>query len=300
MKILITGATGLVGKELIKKLLKKGHEINFLTTRTEALTSIKGCNGFLWDVKNQTIDNGCVNNVNTIIHLAGANVSKRWTSAYKQEILSSRINSTKLLSNLLKETSHCVTHFISASAIGIYKDSLTNLYNEDSLVLSNTFLGEIVQKWEASVEEISLLNIKTAKIRIGVVLAKNGGALQKIVKPISIGIGAPLGSGNQIMSWIHIDDLCELISFIVSNNLTGIYNAVAPKPVSNNLITKEIASFLKKPLWLPKVPHIVLKIILGEMHKIVLESQNVSSKKLLNIGFKFKYNNITQALKELL
>jgi hypothetical protein len=300
MKILITGATGLVGKTLIKKLLSKGHEINYLTTRKEALTSISGCNGFLWDVKNQFIDKNCINNVNTIIHLAGANVSKRWTPNYKKEILSSRINSSQLLYSLLKEKKHNVTQFVSASAIGIYKDSLTNLYTEESLDFSNSFLGEVVRKWEDSVEVMSTLDIKITKIRIGVVLAKNGGALQKIVHPISLGIGAPLGSGKQIMSWIHIDDLCELVSFVISKNLSGVFNAVAPKPVSNNVITKEIASCLKKPLWLPSVPQFVLKIILGEMHKIVLESQNVSSKKVEKIGFEFKYKNVNEALKELL
>ena len=300
MKILITGATGLVGKELVNKLLKKEYEINFLTTRKEALNSIEGCNGFLWNVKTQFIDKDCIENVDTVIHLAGANVSKRWSSVYKKEILSSRINSSKLLHNLLKENKHSVTHFIGASAIGIYKDSLTNIYTEDSSDFSNSFLGEVVQKWEDSVEVISTLDIKITKVRIGIVLAKNEGALKKIVQPISLGMGAPLGSGNQIMSWIHIDDLCEMLIFIISNNLLGVYNAVAPGPISNKIITKEIALSLQKPLWLPNVPKFMLKFILGEMHEIIFESQNVSSKKIINNGFVFKYENIKDAIKSLL
>ncbi len=300
MKILITGATGLVGKVLIQNLLESGHKINFLTTRKEALNSINGCNGFIWDIKNQSIDKDCLNNVDVIIHLAGANVSKRWSSSYKKEILLSRINSSKLLYKLLKENNHKVTQFISASAIGIYKNSLTNLYYEDSLEFSNTFLGEVVQKWEASVDDISALDIKIAKVRIGVVLAKNGGALQKIVQPISLGIGAPLGSGKQIISWIHIEDLCTLFSFILTNNLSGVFNAVAPKPISNKGLTDEIAFYLKKPLWLPNIPKFILKLLLGEMHQIVCESQKVSSQKIQDLGYSFKYDTVQSAIHEIL
>jgi hypothetical protein len=300
MKILITGATGLVGQILIKKLLLEGHDINFLTSRKNAITSLIGCKGYYWNIKEQFIDSSCIAGVEKIIHLAGANVSNRWSTSYKKEIIDSRVNSSKLLYKVLKNNTHKVNQLLSASAIGIYEDSLTAIYNEESTVFSNTFLGEVVQKWEASVSVFSTLNIKVAKVRIGVVLSSSGGALEKIIQPIKWGLGAPLDSGKQVMSWIHLSDLSQLIIFLMQENKKGVFNAVAPNPVTNSELTKEIASKLKKPLLLPNVPKFVLKLMLGEMHQIVCESQNVSSEKIEGQGFCFTYSNMNEALDNLL
>jgi hypothetical protein len=300
MKILITGATGLVGQILIKKLLSEGHDISFLTSRKNAVNSLEGCKGYYWNIKEQLIDVSCIAGVEKIIHLAGANVSNSWSDSYKNEIINSRVHSSKLLFETLKRNTHQVNQLVSASAIGIYKNSLTTVYNEESAVFSEAFLGEVVQKWEASVSVFSTLNIKVAKVRIGVVLSSTGGALEKIIQPIKWGLGAPLDSGNQVMSWIHISDLSQLIVFLMQENKNGVFNAVAPNPVTNSELTKKIASKLKKPLFLPNVPKFVLKLMLGEMHQIVCESQNVSSEKVENNGFSFKYKTIDRALDSLL
>jgi hypothetical protein len=300
MKILITGATGLVGKFLINKLVKEGHEINFLTSRKEAVNSLPNCKGFYWDIENQIIDNACIAGVEKIIHLAGANVSDRWSVSYKKEIIDSRVNSSKLLYQLLKNNTHKVNQLVSASAIGVYKDSFTAIYKENSTAFSDSFLGEVVQKWEAAVSVFSTINVKVTKVRIGVVLTPSGGALQKIVQPISIGLGAPLCSGKQFMSWIHVEDLSKIISFLLQENKEGVFNAVAPQPLTNSELTKAIATKIGKPLFLPNVPKFMLKLLLGEMHQIVCESQNVSSEKIEDLGFCFRYNNIDTALENLL
>ena len=300
MKILITGATGLVGRILVKKLLSQGYNINFLTSRKNALDSLVGCKGYFWDIKNQQVDTNCIDGVEKIIHLAGANVSNKWSAIYKSEIINSRIDSSKLLYETLKNNPHQVSQFISASAIGIYQNSLTTIYNEESFFFSDNFLGEVVKKWESSVAVFSTLNIKVVKIRIGVVLSPSGGALEKIIQPIKFGLGAALDSGKQVMSWIHISDLSNIIIFLLQENKDGVFNAVAPKPITNLELTKRIADKLKKPLLLPNVPKFMLKLLLGEMHQIVCESQNVSSKKIEDCGFLFQYNTIDTALDDLL
>ena len=238
MKILITGATGLVGQHLVTHLLSEGYEINFLTSRKKAIDSLPNCSGFYWDIEKQIIDTSCIDGVTKIIHLAGASVSKRWNTSYKKEIIESRVASSKLLYQTLNNYKHEVTQFICASAIGIYKHSYSTVYNEDSRVFSESFLGEGVQKWEASASVFSDIGIKVVKVRIGVVLTKKGGALQKMKQPITMGFGASLGSGKQYMSWIHVEDLVKFFSFLITKNEEGIFNAVAPNPVTNSELTK--------------------------------------------------------------
>jgi len=300
MKILITGATGLVGQQLIKHLLSKGHEVNFLTSRKEAINSLPNCSGFYWDIDKQIIDVSCIKGVTKIIHLAGASVSKRWTTTFKKEIVGSRVGSSKLLYQILKDHKHEVSQFVSASAIGIYKHSYSTIYKEDSHVFSEGFLGRVVTKWEESANMFFDLDIKVTKVRIGVVLTKNGGALQKMKQPIALGFGSLLASGKQYMSWIHVEDLIRLFTFLIVENKEGVFNAVAPNPVTNSELTKALAKKINKPLFLPNVPKFILKLILGEMHEIVCESQNVSSKKIEELGFEFQYKKINEALKSLL
>lgn len=300
MKLLITGATGLVGQKLVAFLLADGHQINFLTTRKESINSIANCNGFYWNPKTKEIDSNCIIGVDKIIHLAGASVSKYWTKSYKKEILTSRVLPTQTLIKLLKNTKHKVSHVVSASAIGVYKHSFSEVYTEDSKNYGSSFLAEVVQQWEAEVDQFSKLNIYVSKIRIGLVLSENGGALLSVKKPIVLGLGAAMASGKQYVSWVHINDLVQLFAYVISNNLYGTYNATAPNPITNKTLTRAIATQIKKPLFLPNIPKFVLKVFLREMSQMVCDSQYVSSKKIEDAGFKFLYKDITSALGSLL
>ena len=300
MRVLITGATGLVGQEIVKLCHAKKIKVNYLTTRSSKIHKSKDYQGFYWDPNKQEIDRTCFKDVEAIIHLAGASVSKRWTTSYKKEILSSRIESTELLINSLKDESHSIKHIVSASAIGIYPDSLINYYDQSCNNYSKAFLGRVVHSWEKAVDGFSDLNIIVSKIRIGLVLSNNGGALQEMVKPIKFGMGASFGTGKQWQSWIHIQDLASMFLYVLEKKLSGVYNGVAPNPATNNELTKAIAAVLKRPFFLPNIPKFFMKFILGEMHTLLYESQRVSSKKIENKGLYFKFHHLKPALEDLL
>jgi len=297
--ILITGGTGLVGQALTQLLLKEGYQVSYLSRSEQDIPNIKT---YLWDVKKQTIDAQAIQKADAIIHLAGAGVAEeRWTNSRKQEILESRTDSTTLLVKALKDTSHAVKTFISASAIGYYGlDTGSTLINEDSQA-GNDFLAEVTKSWERSVEDISDLGIRTTKLRIGVVLSEKGGALPKIMQPVKFGAGAALGSGKQYMSWIHIKDLARMFLFVLQQDkMEGIYNAVGPNPLNNAEITQAIAKTLGRPLFLPNVPEFALKLIMGEMAGIVTGGNRVSSQKIEKAGFDFQFAEISPALKDLI
>ena len=300
MRVLITGATGLIGQEIVKLCQVSAIAVNYLTTSHSKISQAENYKGFYWSPKTQDIDTDCFKNIDAIIHLAGATVSKRWTPSYKKEILSSRKITTQLLINALKGETHTIKQIISASAIGVYSDSLTNYYEEDSKDFSNSFLSEVALAWEQEVDVFSKLDIVVSKIRIGLVLAKNGGALQEMIKPMRFGLGAAFGSGKQWQSWIHVQDLAHMFLYALENNLKGVYNGVAPNPVRNNELIKTIASVIHKPLFLPNIPKFFLKSLLGEMHTLLFESQRVSSKRIENEGFLFKYHHLRPALENLL
>ena len=300
MKILITGATGLVGTELVSLLLQNGIAVHYLTTSKKKIDNEPNFKGFYWNPEQGIIDENCLMGVDAIMHLAGASISKRWTKRYKQEIIESRILSTNLLFKILKNNPHQVQQIVSASAIGIYADSLKNLYFEDSTEIDNGFLGNVVVKWEQTVDKFQSLGIKICKLRTGLVLSDKGGALSEIVKPIKIGFGAPFGSGLQMQSWIHIHDLAAMFLFAIEKKWQGVFNAVAPNPVNNKELTQHIATVFNKPLFLPNIPRFLMQLILGEMHLLLFTSQNVSASKAIENGFIFKYNNIDIALDHLL
>ncbi|MER3317739.1 MAG: TIGR01777 family oxidoreductase [Allomuricauda sp.] len=300
MKVLITGATGLVGQAIVKVLHQKGIPVNYLTTSKEKITSTEDFRGFYWNPSKDEIDLDCFDNVQAVINLAGTNIAKRWTPEHRRKVLSSRINSLQTLKKGLEQSKNKeVECLISASAIGIYPNSISEYYDENETKADDGFLGEVVQKWESEADTFEKLNIDVAKIRIGLVLSKEGGALPRMAMPIKNFVGAPLGSGEQWQSWIHIDDLAQIFVFAVENNLKGIYNGVAPNPVTNTKMTKELAKIMERPLWLPNVPAFLLKTFLGKMSTLVLASQRVSSKKIEEEGFSFQYVNICQALKNL-
>jgi len=300
MTILITGATGLVGQELVNLLLQNGHNVHYLSTSKSKLVTNTNYKGFYWNPKKAEIDTNALTDVEVIIHLAGANVAKKWTTAYKEEIIESRVLSTQLLYQTLQKNSHQVKQIISASAVGIYPDSLTDIYHETDLDIDVSFLGNVVKQWENEVSQFEKLEIIVSKIRIGIVLAKNGGALQEMAKPIKYGVGAAFGSGEQYQSWIHVQDIVAIFQFVMENQLAGIYNGVAPYPVTNSELTKAIAKTLGKPLFLPNIPKFVMKLILGEMHQILFSSQHVSCRKILDENFQFKFASLDKALNDLL
>ena len=300
MRVLITGATGLIGQEMVKLCHEKDIKVNYLTTSKSKIVQEENYKGFYWNPKAKEIDADCFKGVDTIVHLAGATVSKRWTPSYKKEILSSRTETTALLVSTLRESTHTVKQVVSASAIGIYPDSLINYYDESHNEISSSFLGQVVSVWEQASDEFLKLNITVSKIRIGLVLSNKGGALMEIVKPIKFGLGAAFGNGKQWQSWIHIHDLANLFLYVLQNNLSGVFDGVAPNPTSNSELTKTAASVLHKPLFMPNIPKFFMKLVLGEMHILLFESQRVSSKKIADTGFLFKFNYLEPALKNLL
>ena len=300
MKILITGATGLVGSEIVRLSLAKNYVVHYLTTRKDKIVSQENYNGFYWNPKEQEIDNYCIDGVDAIINLAGASISKKWTKSHKKAVLESRINTVQLLHRLLSENSHQVKQLVAASALGIYPSSLTKRYDESAEEISTSFLGEVVGAWEKEVDTISSLGLKVTKIRIGIVLSKNGGALVEMKKPVKVGAGAALGSGKQWQSWIHVYDLANMFLYCFEQQLTGIYNGVASHPISNKELTREIAKQLDKPFIVPNVPAFMMKLMLGEMSTIVLESQYLKNDKIKNNGYEFQFDTIESALNECL
>jgi len=299
MKFLITGATGLVGSELVSLLLAKQHTVHYLTTSKSKIKEQANYIGFYWNPQLGKIDESCIYGVDVIIHLAGANIANRWTDAYKQEIIESRTLSSDLLFKLLKKTPHQVKQLISASGTAVYPESTTLVYDESTTDSEDSFLSNVVKKWEESVDPFQLLGIKVCKLRTGIVLSKKGGALPEMVKPIQFGIGAVMGSGTQMQSWIHIHDLVALYCYAAEHQWEGVYNAVSPQPVSNAVLTKAIAKTLKKPLWLPNIPEFVMKLVLGEMAYLLFSSKNLSSHKVTDNGFQFEFDAIDKALRDL-
>jgi len=299
MKILITGATGLIGNELVKLLLAKNHTVHYLTTSKEKIKAVSNYIGFYWNPQQGKIDENCIYGVDVIVHLAGANIAKRWTDAYKQEIIESRTLSSELLFNLVKKTPNQIKQIISASGTAIYPESISQVYYETTTDSEDSFLSNVVKKWEESVNVFQVLDIKVCKLRTGIVLSNVGGALPEMVKPIRFGFGAAMGSGKQIQSWIHITDLVAMYYFAIENQLEGVYNAVSLNPVSNLELTKVIAKTLKKPLWLPNIPEFAMKLILGEMSYLLFSSKNLSAQKISKAGFQFQFPKIEKAISNL-
>lgn len=300
MRVLITGATGLVGTAIIKLCEEENIKVNYLTRSKDKIETSENYRGFLWNPAKKEIDEKCLEDVDKIINLAGASVSKRWTSSYKKTILNSRLDSVNTLYQLLSKKEHEVGQIVSASAIGIYPDSLQKLYHEDEPEIADNFLGEVVDKWEKAVDQFAQLGLEVAKIRIGVVLSDKGGALEKIKEPIENYVGAPLGRGKQWQSWIHIKDIAGIFVHAIKNNWDGVFNGVAPNPVTNKELTKAIATKLNKPLVLPKVPPFALKMLLGEMAVIVLSSQLVSNTKVDSTSYMYQFTHLNPALDDLL
>jgi uncharacterized protein len=300
MKVLITGATGLVGKKLVKKLLQEKIEVHYLSTSKLKLKNKLFYTGFYWNPREGKIDDKAFNGVDAIIHLAGANIAQRWTSVYKKEVLDSRVLSSNLLFETLKRIPNQVKQVISASGTAIYPDSFDKIYTESETQIAPGFLSDVVVQWEQSISQIEALNIKVCKLRTGIVYAKKGGALPEIIKPIRWGFGASFGSGKQIQSWIHIQDLVGIYYLFLINNKQGIYNAIAPETVSDQKLTKIIAQKLRKPLFMPNIPRFIMQLILGDMCELLFTNKNISSQKIINEGYSYKFPNIEKAIGDIL
>ena len=296
-RILITGASGLVGTRLTGLLGEKGYQVAHLSRGNKGKVPT-----FQWDVVQQKIDPRAFEGVDSIIHLAGAGVAdKRWTTKRKQEILDSRVKSTQLLFNDLRKGNHHIREFISASAIGYSGiDDEEKVFKETDAP-GNDFLAHVTNQWEHEAAKFSSLGIREVRLRIGVVLAKNGGALEPISKTVRYWIGSPLGSGDQYMSWVHLDDVCGLFIHALENDsISGPLNAVAPYPVTNKALTRAVATHLDKPMFLPAVPHFVLRVVLGQMASIVTRGSKVSAGKAIASGYHFKFETLDAALNDLL
>lgn len=295
--ILMTGATGLIGKKLIRDLQERGHQIAVLSRKPVVIENVKV---FLWNVYQQEIDPDCLSGIDTIIHLAGENIAgEKWSPARKKKVIDSRVLSTKLLYQLIKEQQAGIQTFISASAVGYYGDAGDEILTEKSPA-GTGFLAECCRQWEAAVDEGADLGLRIVKCRIGFVLARNEGALPALDKPIRFFVGAGLGSGKQWVPWVHIDDVVEaFVSAVENEQWTGPYNVCAPFPVGNRSLTKAIAKQLHRPVWPINVPEGVLKLILGEMSEVALISNNTSAQKILDTGFKFKFLQLEDALTDI-
>lgn len=298
-KVLVTGGTGNVGSQLCAMLREAGYQPCILSRskRPDADFTV-----YSYDLASGEIEEGWDQDLEYIVHLAGAGiVDKAWTAQRKKEIVGSRTEILQLLWEKVKEKKVALKALVSASAVGYYgMQTREQPFKEDDAP-GEDFVAHTCKAWEEAAFRFEELGIRTAILRIGIVLMKKGGALEKMTQPIKLGFGAALGSGKQFIPWIHIKDLCALFEHCISTEtVSGPYNAAAPYPVDNREFTKSSAKVLKKKLWLPPVPGFVLKLTLGDRANLVLKGSPVSVKKILKTGFQFQYPNLEEALSDLL
>jgi len=289
MNILVTGGTGNVGKVLIPLLNLSGH-ICFTLTR-----SPKSEKDIFWNPNEQKGELPNDIQFHAVVHLAGYSVSNKWTKENKQEMVDSRLLSTQLLKRMLIENKTENIVWVQASAIGIYNN--TQDWQDENSPNGMGFLAQLTEDWEKAILEHPS-SWRKAILRIGVVMDAHSGALAAMLPVFKYGLGSALGSGQQWMSWIAIEDLARMIQFAIENeNVQGTFNAVAPEPVQNVEFGRELSKAIKRPYILPNVPSFLLKLMVGEMSSMVLNSQRISSKKIQDNGFVFKYNNIKENFK---
>lgn len=295
--ILIAGGTGLIGTRLCELLEEKGYET--------ALLSRQNAGGkkktFAWDLSKGVLDPEAIRNASAVINLAGAGIADTWwTPARKRVLIQSRTQSTALLGKMLQSAPNRVETYLSASGIGIYGNT-GDTWVDENAASGNDFLAECTRAWETAFGELERPALRTAAIRIGVVLSPKGGALAKILLPFRFRVGAWFGKGSQWYSWIHIDDLCRLFIHALENPaIHGKYNAVAPQPVTNKEFTKTIGKVLGGPHLIVPVPSFLLRAGMGEMADAVLNSNRVSCKKIEASGFSFRFPELEPALRDLL
>lgn len=297
--ILITGGTGLIGTRLAQRLQEKGYQVALLSRSENSEGALPV---FKWDPEKGKIDEKALDYADCIIHLAGANIgAKRWTRKRKQQLLDSRVRSGELILHALEQRKQKAQTFITASAIGYYGAVTTETLFDENMPASSDFLGQICENWEEVADRFQSLGVRVLKIRTGIVLSKQGGALARLSQFIKLGVGAPLGNGRQYMPWIHLEDLCGIFIHAMEHpHIAGAYNAVAPEHISNKALTIMLARELKRPLWVPHVPAAVIKLLYGEMSVMLLQGSRVSSEKIRSSGYAFQFPDLGPALKQLL
>jgi uncharacterized protein (TIGR01777 family) len=297
--ILITGGTGLIGRHLCKKLAERGYCIALLSRNINSSSHFPV---FQWDMSAKQIDLKAFQNVDCIIHLAGAGISdKRWTKKRKQEIIDSRVNSARIILEGVKKLEIKPESFISSSATGYYGSiSSDNTFNETDPP-ADDFLGNICRQWEEEADSFEEMGIRSVRIRTGIVLAPQGGALPKMTGPVKYGISPVFGTGRQYLPWIHVEDLCNLyIRAVEDVTFRGAYNAVAPEFVTNIGFMREVAKALGKPFIPFRIPSLLLKAAMGEMASILLTGSRISSEKIRMAGFDFRFPTLEKALEDIL
>lgn len=294
--ILLTGGTGFIGKHLTDLLIDNGFEVSILSRSDRKNTS--SITYYKWDLTRNYIDEEAITKADYIIHLSGEGiVEKRWTKKRKKEILESRTQPIDLIFSVLEKTNKKPDAFVSASAVGIYGAYTNENICTENTTPANDFLGITCQEWEKAVDKINALNIRTVKVRTGIVLGKDEGFLKKIAPSFKAGFGAILGTGKQYVPWIHIEDLCNIyLKAITDEQMHGAYNSCVTDNTTNESLSKTLANLFGYKIWLPKAPAFVLKIVLGEMSVAVLEGQRVSSEKIKKMGFDFQFTDLETAL----
>lgn len=303
--VVITGGTGTIGKRLSAMLVEKGYKVIILSRKVKNLNPQQPVTYAHWNVDKGEIDVAAVTSADYIIHLAGAGVAdSRWTASRKQEIVDSRTFSSALLVKTLRNNKNNVKAVVSSSATGWYgEDSPANLpggFTEDA-VNAGDFLGDTCRLWEDSIEPVTQLGIRLVKLRTGIVLSNQGGAYVEFKKPLKAGLATIMGSGKQMVSWVHVEDVCRMYIFALEHHkLQGVFNAVAPNPVSNKTLILQIARTLNGSVYLPvPAPAFMLKLMLGEMSIEILKSVTASAAKIQSAGFAFLYPRIEEATKAL-
>ena len=295
--ILITGGTGLIGSKLLDSIDKSVYNVYVLTRKKS--NKENGVNYINWDPENSVLDISQIKNLYSVINLAGESIDgSRWTSNYKRKILDSRVNSTRLLFNKVKEMKELPMSFISASATGFYEVNTDNPQAETDLP-GNNFLSDVVQQWEKEILKFKSLGLRTTTFRIGLVLSKDGGVLKRLYPIFKFFLGVPIGSGKQMISWIHESDMIGLINMAIeSNKLEGIYNAVAPEIITNTEFTKSLLKSLNRFSYpsIIKAPSFIVRILFGEQSDLVLNGLNISSEKIMQSNYKFKFTKLSSAL----
>lgn len=292
--VLISGATGLVGGILAQRLTEKGYEVRILSRK-------KSANHFIWDLKEKKIEDSAFENLDAIIHLAGAPVSKKWSESYKEVIYKSRVDSSKLLFEYVKKLNIDLKTFITASGINYYGTLTSDKIFIETDPPSTDFFGKVCVDWENAAFDFESLGTRVCSVRTSVVLSTQGGMLKELLPITKLNLLSPLGTGKQILPWIHVDDLVNMYIYLLENKkLSGAFNAAAPQIVTQKEFTKIWAQSLHKKVILPHVPSFALKLIFGEMASILLKGSAISSKKIQKSGFTFQYNDLKNALKDLL
>ena len=299
MKLLVTGATGLIGNNLITHAKQRKISIHFLTTQKGECNNSDGLKGFFWNPEKDEIDDSCFDGVDTLFHLAGANISKPWTAKNKKDILESRLNGTRLLKKTLDRLNIKMKSICCAGAIGIYPNSLDDIHDENSSLSQENFLQKVTYAWEQESEALSKNSINLSIFRIGLVLAKEGGLLSKLTPPVKLFLGAAFASGKQWQSWIHLSDLTQMFLEFSENEWYGLFNAVSPNPVTQRNFLKVLGQSINRPVFFPNIPSSIIKLILGERSILVLGSQKVSCDLIIEKGFSFKYNKLDEALEDI-